>query len=390
MNRLVFLLAVLFLFASCKNSSDNIVSKIIDNTNSINSIHYKITEKYYYLNGGDTTTTPYEVWAVRDNSDTLRGGYVWIDNNYRPYKMVYDAGNFYLSIPPKNTTVLYPNFTEELITSVDWVDVFLKPATLQGQVNNSANNTVISDTVYNKKQCAKIVIKQPKNSSGKANTFTYVINKTSLVPEWAMLVSKTDDYTYFSELYFSDYEFDNVDIAVLKEEHKKVLSDNPVGPGGADSEISRLEQMVQIGEKAPLFEGEYLSTGEGFKLSDFIGKGVIVVDFWYTHCPPCVRAIPALSELYLQNKDKGLMIFGLNSVDNQPHSLKNLNKFLSKREISYDIILTAPAVDIAYKINGYPSMYVIDKDGNVAFVEIGYDAEKFKVFKEKIEAMLKE
>lgn len=389
MNKFVLFLITLFLFSNCKNNSD-VYLKIINNSQNLQSINYKVTEKYYYLNGADTTITPYEVSVVRDDRDTLKNGYVWVDNNYRPYNMIYDTGNYYLVIPPKNTTILYPNYSNDFISPVDWIGVFLNPDILKGQINSTLNRVVIIDTMFNNEQCSKITIEFPKNKKGEDRTFIYIISNNNLVPLWAKLISKTKDYTYFSELNFSDYEFDNIDINNLREKHKLLLEENPVDIGGSSSETSRLEKMIQIGDNAPLFSGEYLSTGEGFNISDFIGKDIIVIDFWYTHCPPCVKAMPALSELYNQYKNKGLKVFGLNSVDNQPHSLDNLNNFMSKRDISYDIILVEPLVDINYKINGYPSMYIVDKDGNVYFVEIGYDEEKFKIFKNKIEILLDE
>ncbi|MEN8121890.1 MAG: TlpA disulfide reductase family protein, partial [Bacteroidota bacterium] len=350
--------------------------------------HFKLTEKYYYANGQDTTITPFEVWVVRDNNDTLRGGYIWVDNNYRPYNMIYDTGNFYLAIPPKKTSILYANFTESLISQVDWIDIFLKPDIFQEQINDSLNNTIISDTVYQEEQCSKIVIEFPVSKNGESKKYTYVLSKKHYAPVWAMLESKSKDDVYFDELYFTDYEFDKVNIEKLKEDQKQVLIDNPIERDGANSEAARLEKMLHLGDKAPLFEGNFYLTEEAFKLDGYIGKNVIVVDFWYTHCPPCVKAMPALSELYSEYKDLGLKVFGLNSVDNQPHSLDNLDKFLSKRQTSYDMIMIEPNVDIMYKVNGYPTMYIIDKDGDIAFAEIGFDEEKFEDFKNKIEELL--
>ncbi len=97
--------------------------------------------------------------------------------------------------------------------------------------------------------------------------------------------------------------------------------------------------------------------------------------------------MPALSKIYSKYKDNGLIIFGLNSVDNQPNSLKNLKIFLGKRQLSYQIILTKPAVDIRHKINGYPSMYIIDKSGKLAFVDIGFSQNKLEALKKKVEAL---
>src|SRR5262245_33477115 len=54
--------------------------------------------------------------------------------------------------------------------------------------------------------------------------------------------------------------------------------------------------------------------GGAFKLSDFRGK-VLVVDFWATYCPPCVRQVPRLAELSRKYRDKGLEVIGLTSDD---------------------------------------------------------------------------
>ena len=50
--------------------------------------------------------------------------------------------------------------------------------------------------------------------------------------------------------------------------------------------------------------------------------------------------------------------------------------------------MTQPQVDIVYKINGYPSMYIIDMDGNIAYVEMGYDKESFEKLKLKVKELL--
>lgn len=387
MKKLFFLIvATTVLLASCIENSENLASKIKKESNDHVSVAYKITQKTYSPSLPDTTLTPFEVWVVRDNNDTLRNGYVLVNNNYRPYNMIYDAGNYYLAIPPKKTTVYYPNFEGKFISELDWIDVFLHPEILADQIDNSEVNSIISDTIYQGKKCDKIVM----TSSGerqKKITITYIVEKETLFPLWAKKLTISKDNVSYEELFFSDLEFDKVDLQELKEMQKTVLKENPVQSEGTNSETSRLEKMLHIGDKAPLFSGNFYPGGEDFQLADYIGKNVIIVDFWYTHCPPCVRAMPALSELYSKYKDKGLKIFGLNSVDNQPHSLDNLDTFLDKRELSYDVILTEPAVDRMYKISGYPTMYIVDKEGNIALVEVGFDDEKFRLLTEKVEEL---
>jgi len=370
---------------ACDDKERSFMSEAILHLKEKQSIHYKINQKYYYLNTKDTAYTPCEVWIVRNDADSLRKGTVWANNYYRPYHMFLENGDFYLSIPPKKVTAFYPKFKGGLISDVDAIDFFLTPELFEEQLADSNDLVSITDTIFQNNDCKKIFIQTPKSKQ----TYTYIFSKEHYMPLYAVLKTKTKEYTLFEELTFSDFTFNQVNAKELHKRQDKVLLENPIEDREASSETSKLESMLHLGDKAPLFEGTFYSEEETFKLEDYIGEHIIIVDFWYTHCPPCVRAIPSLMNLYEENKDKGLKIFGLNSVDNQPRSLKNLDKFLSKRTINYDIIMIESEVDINYKIKQYPTLYIIDKNGEIAFVEVGYTKEKFEHLKAKVEALLK-
>jgi thiol-disulfide isomerase/thioredoxin len=327
--------------------------------------------------------------VVRDGEDALRNGYVWVDNNYRPYNMIYDRGNFYLAIPPKKVTAMYPDYTESFISSIDWIDIFLKPEILQKQVANTQNNTSLTNTLYKGEACKKLIIRFPVGKKKEKISHTYIFSKKYLMPLWAMAKTENKESIYFDGISFSDYEFDNVDLEGLHKLQEQIIADNPIEDRIENSALSKLESMLHIGDKAPVFDGGFYSDNNNFELSEYIGKNIIIVDFWYTHCPPCIKAIPALNELQKEYKNQGLIIFGVNSVDNRERSLEYLNKFISKREFSYDIVMIEPEVDLKYKIKQYPTLYVIDKEGNIAFVELGFDEEKLEKLKEKVEELIK-
>ena len=388
MKRLLFIaVASLVLLAGCNKKEEISISKITQQLASHQSFSFNVTEKYYYSNTKDTIVTDFEVWAVRDTDDTLRKGYVWVDNKYRPYNMIYETGHFFLVIPPKKTTVLYSTYHEPFISSIDWIDTFLRPETLE-ELNADTNVSIgFTDTKYQQKSCTRMEVTFKDNNKNVYEKHTYYLDNELLVPLWAKQESFKKGYIYTEELFFSNYEFDQVDIDILKELRKSLIKENPL-ERAADSEISRIEKLLHIGDKAPIFSGKQYSTGKKFSLADYIGKKIIILDFWYTHCPPCVRAMPYLSDLYKEYGEKELIVLGLNSVDNQPRSMDNLNSFLSKRDISYPVILTNPSVDIMYKINGYPTMYIIDLDGNIAFVEMGFDKESFETLKAKVNEMV--
>ena len=384
---LTFIIAS-FIITSCAKKEDNFISDLTEKTEKTNTIKYDLTQKYYYSNGQDTVITPCEVWIVRDAEDKLRNGYIWINDYYRPYNMIYDKGSFYLAIPPKKITALYPNYTEDFISEVDWIDGFLQPEVLQKQFLDPLNISSLSDTIYNGEECKKVLIEFPVGEKNGKKSHSYIFSKKHLTPRWALAKTVYEDHIYYDEIFFDNYEFENVNLEELRERQKKVIADNPVEDRTENSELSMLESMLHRGVSAPIFKGKFYSDNRKFELSEYIGKNIIIVDFWYTHCPPCVKAMPSLIELYNENKDAGLKIFGVNSVDNQAHSLSNLDKFLSKRKVSYDIIMIEPEVDLKYKIKQYPTLYIIDKEGKIAFVEIGYNTEKFEKLKEKVKELL--
>ena len=384
-NYLTIFIVILVIF-SCKRQ--DVTNKIADSNKVHLSIHYKVNERYYYSGGIDTTYTPYEVWAIKDSEDTLKNGYIWVDNNYRPYNMIYQKGDLYLAIPPKKTTVLYSNFKEDIISQVDWIDIFLKPGILQKQIDDKQNAIYISDTIFSEKKAVILKIEFPENQKGQKVIYSYILDKKNMVPVWALMKIVSPDNIYYDELSFRDFEYDKVNKNDLLKRQKKVLSANPVKHTGSNSETKRMEAMLHIGDNAPDFTGKYYSSGNDFHLNDFIGRDIVIIDFWYTHCPPCVKAMPYLSDLSKRYKNKGLKILGLNSVDNQGHSMDNLKKFLNNRNIDYDVVLIEPEVDIRYKVNGYPTMYIIDKSGKIAYVELGFDEKKYEELEKKIGEMV--
>ncbi len=390
MKKIAISLLSIALIWGCAQKPADVKQEIVKSLKEMSSIHFKAVDKAYYSNEPDTTVTPYEAWAVRDAGDILKGGYVWVDNNYRPYNMMYERGDFYLAIPPKKISILYTGFNEPFIGETDWIDYFLKPGLFSELLSDAKNKVTIKDTVFNHKECVAINVEIPGTARGGSKAYNFIIDKKTWFPEWSKLILKTSKYVYHDEIFFSDFSKDNVDPAKLKERQEKVLAENPVEVNGSGSELSSLEKMLHVGDAAPLFNAKYYAGEKPFELKDFIGKNVIIVDFWYTHCHPCVKAMPSLDKLYRNYKDKGLMIFGLNSVDNQPRSRKILDNFLAKRDISYDIILATPEVDIMYKVNGYPTMYVVDKNGKIAFAEIGFNDEQFEKLTEKVEELLKQ
>ncbi len=384
----LLLIFISIIFFSCRENPKDFLNKLSQQNRKNKSVSYKITEKTYYSNEPDTTITPFDVSIEKVTADSLIHGYVWVENKYRPYSLIYNLKKFFLVMPTKHKTRLYPTFDYPFISEVDWIDFFLNPQKLENILKDTSNVYTVRDTLFNNKTCKKLQIKFAKDKKANQKTYNFIFNKNKYFPIFAQMTYKTKNSTYFDDLYFSGITYNTVKQNVLDKKLKKLISNNPTIPYDPESTEVILENMLQIGDKAPLIKGKFYKSKEDFDLQNYIGKNIIILDFWYTHCHPCVKAMPELSKLYSEYKDKGLKVFGLNYIDNNKENIDNLNLFLSKRKLSYKIILTNSSVDNRYKIIGYPSMYVIDLKGNIAYVEVGFTPESFEKMKSKVKDLL--
>jgi peroxiredoxin len=101
--------------------------------------------------------------------------------------------------------------------------------------------------------------------------------------------------------------------------------------------------------------------GKKWSLSELRGK-VVVLNFWYTSCPPCVEEMPQLNEITkLYSPDK-VVFLALTFNDAQ-----KVKAFLQKHEFSYTILPDSKPTDQLYNMTGWPTSLVIDKKGIITF-----------------------
>lgn len=101
--------------------------------------------------------------------------------------------------------------------------------------------------------------------------------------------------------------------------------------------------------------------GKNHALTDYKGRWVLV-NFWATWCPPCLKEIPDLVSLYESRKD--LMVIGV-AIDEDDPSL--VLEFAESMSISYPTVIgdrrVAAQID---EISFLPSTYLYDPAGNPA------------------------
>lgn len=110
--------------------------------------------------------------------------------------------------------------------------------------------------------------------------------------------------------------------------------------------------------------------GEDVRLADLRGK-VVLVDFWATWCEPCKIETPDLIEFQAMYASKGFTIIGVAMDDEgkaavEPYlQTERFDVNGQKEAINYPVVLGTPEIGDKFKIDGYPTGFLISRDGHL-------------------------
>lgn len=109
--------------------------------------------------------------------------------------------------------------------------------------------------------------------------------------------------------------------------------------------------------------------GETVRLSDYRGRPLIV-NFWFTTCPPCRQETPVFIKLVDKYKAQGFTVLGI-SVSDTPEEIK---AFAAEFGINYPLFVAKDRDDVmeAYRaIMAYPVSWFVKPDGSVYLKHLG-------------------
>ena len=125
-------------------------------------------------------------------------------------------------------------------------------------------------------------------------------------------------------------------------------------------------------------------------ISQFIGKKVILVDFWTYSCINCQRTTPYLNAWYEKYKDKGFVIIGIHTPEFEfEKDYNNVKAAVGKFGIKFPVVLDNDySTWTAYKNQYWPRKYLIDIDGYIVYDHIGEG--RYQETEQKIQGALGE
>lgn len=147
--------------------------------------------------------------------------------------------------------------------------------------------------------------------------------------------------------------------------------------------------LVEHNSEADFAEGEYAMdflardmAGNNIKLSELQGK-IVVLNFWFIKCAPCVMEMPDLNEVVKMYDSKDVVFIGI-TFDS--HEL--VKQFLETNTFDYTIAPNANDTVSIYGVQSFPTNMVINQQGQIVLKEIGYRTNMKEVLVSAINKLL--
>jgi thiol-disulfide isomerase/thioredoxin len=114
---------------------------------------------------------------------------------------------------------------------------------------------------------------------------------------------------------------------------------------------------------------------------------VVLVDFWASWCGPCASSFPALEDLYQDFRARGVEVVAINLDEKRADA----DRFLAARPHAMTVAFDPKGQSAkAFGLEGMPSSFLIDRQGRVRFVHVGYSHDTARTYRNEIDQLLRE
>lgn len=129
----------------------------------------------------------------------------------------------------------------------------------------------------------------------------------------------------------------------------------------------KLEIGLAQGKLAPDFTLKNID-GKEVKLSDYRGKTVIV-NFFGVWCGWCIKEMPGFMKVYNEYKSKNVELVVVDNGDN----LNTVVNYLKTNKFDIKPLMDSESKVVKqYRVQGFPTTFILDKDGVIKAAHSGY------------------
>ncbi len=134
---------------------------------------------------------------------------------------------------------------------------------------------------------------------------------------------------------------------------------------------SQQRQTLTAVEDRPLAKDFSLTDADGtvHRLSQYRGH-VVLVNFWATWCPPCLREMPSMQRLWEQLKDRDFVLLAVD-VGEDEETVFGFTLSLDV-PIEFPLLLDRQGNIVAeWPVRGLPTTFLVDRNGRIVYRAVG-------------------
>lgn len=401
---LALIIAIVFASCNSKPTARQVIGKSYKKCQSIIGGHYEMSRKMKYMSDKDTLISHYTCDFKKMPDDTIYGVY-FSSCDEHPWSKYFSKINYLYT---GDDFVQYDDTAGTVISCALWSDIING-----GKHNRTFYNPIVrkdcyplvngfklldkdysyelSETNLDEKPChfVKILANNLEDDDEEVfgiKTLRYEINiwidKDNYLPlQYSVafdMVQQNDTMYQYEECkllkFTEDFDENNLTLESVPED--VVLS---------DYEPYQASEPLSEGSLAPDWSLPTIN-GDLVHLADLKGN-VVMLDIFYKGCAPCCAALPFLQSLHEKYKDNGFIMIGIDPIDDTVKD--EMADFLEKRGITYTVLFAERDFSDFYRIEGYPTVLLLDRDGNILMNQRGYSSQREEMYEKAIIEALK-
>jgi peroxiredoxin len=377
-----FLTAGVFaLIGTDAHAQNNLLQNTIDKIESYNNFSYKYVYKQKEV-FSDTLIIPQKVNLLKMREDKLLGFYFRNEIQYTGNKNLsidmYNGKDLIALNPADSTYTIESkkalNFNRLLPGQLNWIRNFSH--------KHPSSLIKSTDTVINTINCYHLILNTRDTIINKDHLYTrqhLFIDKKTELPVAILTRAKTAEFGkeavdyYVQENYYDfDVELKNIDTAFFS-----------IPVGFKLHQKKEQSALLPPGTIAPDWT-LYNTAGKKTSLSQLKGK-VILLDFFFVGCTGCMQTLAPLDRLYEKYRNDNFVLLSISQRDNK----QLVTAFKNSQKIKNPMFPSGQYVTKLYQATAFPTFYLIDRDGRIADVLVGYSDDFENKLSAAIERLMK-
>jgi thiol-disulfide isomerase/thioredoxin len=397
MKLIPYLLCFFFIEACSLRSSrvnpnpEDLLQKVYQKYMDHSSLSYDLEYTARFINMHDTFIREASCALLRNAQDpNFNGQFVCHTGDIM---WIYDQQNLYVHTVKDSSTKRYEadsNVSKILIGNIaaDYMRTnFLRPENIIKLLDDTSWQITLNLDESTSDHWVIKFDQQDESGYFRKRVKDVFISKRKYVIDEIRYRAYTQESHQFVHWKLDNMRFDSLDVSFFKDRVQEVRN---LGKVTTEKYISFFRpDLLDLGSSAPDITFWSVDSTQAFQL-DELEDTVVLLDFWYIGCIPCVESIPELKRLQTQYKDAPVKIIGLNPFDynhKKDHG-DHLRQFVSRKQINYTIGVINFESTKNYNVWAYPTIYVINKKGEIAYRAYGHQEDLFQQLDSAISSTL--